>query len=242
MRKLLIILGLLSSFALSAQLVPKSLTASNGQFIGFYEYKPTDYNANPGKKYPCIVFLHGIGERGNGTSELDRVIGVGLPRLIRDGNPMRFFWNGKWETGIVVVPQLSPNDGWWPDLYTDEISKYATSGSIRVDPNRIFLTGLSLGGGGVWSFASSSQANASRLAGIAPVCGTCSMSNGCNIANAKLPVYAFHATDDGNVSVNCALDAITSINNCGAAVKPFKTIYSSGQHGIWDRAYDVNYG
>ncbi|HEY5771345.1 MAG TPA: hypothetical protein VIS75_01905, partial [Chitinophagaceae bacterium] len=47
------------------QQVPRGLTASsNGAYIGFYEYKPTDYSLNPNEKYPIIIFLHGIGERG----------------------------------------------------------------------------------------------------------------------------------------------------------------------------------
>ena len=67
----------------SAQTIPstltaKGLTAPNGDYIGFYEYKPTDYNTNT--KYPVIIFLHGIGERGNGrVPELDRVLWNGTP-------------------------------------------------------------------------------------------------------------------------------------------------------------------
>ena len=106
-RKLLfLLLGFLFSYHITqAQQVPKGLTASNGQFIGFYEYKPVDYNTNT--KYPVIIFLHGIGERGNGTTELSRVLGNGTPQYIRDGHNMRFFWNGKWETFLVLTPQLA---------------------------------------------------------------------------------------------------------------------------------------
>src|SRR4030095_6068345 len=65
----------------NAQQVARSLIASNGTFIGFLEYKPADYNANPTTKYPLIIFLHGIGERGNGTTQLSMVAGAGPPSL-----------------------------------------------------------------------------------------------------------------------------------------------------------------
>ena len=66
MKTLLLGLGLLClNVAGFSQQIARSLTAANGTFIGFYEYKPVDYSANPGKKYPLIIFLHGIGERGN---------------------------------------------------------------------------------------------------------------------------------------------------------------------------------
>src|SRR5687767_13673144 len=93
-RKLLfLLLGFLFTYhTTKAQLAPKGLTASNGQFIGFYEYKPTNYNTNT--KYPIIIFLHGIGERGNGTTDLSRVLGNGTPSNINTyGHNMTFTWN-----------------------------------------------------------------------------------------------------------------------------------------------------
>ncbi|MBC7848751.1 MAG: hypothetical protein H7Y31_03405, partial [Chitinophagaceae bacterium] len=76
-RKALTIIAFLivTHSALIGQQVGRGLTASNGVFIGFYEYKPTDYSANPNEKYPVMIFLHGIGERGNGSTELSMVLG-----------------------------------------------------------------------------------------------------------------------------------------------------------------------
>lgn len=237
MKKLLTLGLFLTPFYLLSQQVAKNLTASNGTFIGFYEYKPTDYDANPSTRYPLIIFLHGIGERGNGTNNLSLVLGQGVPRLINQGHPMRFYWNGKWETFLVLSPQLSSGYGDWQNFYVEEMISYAKN-NMRIDPNRIFLTGLSLGGGGVWRFASQSSANAQELAGIAPVCGTCAMNNACAIAGANLPVWAFHAQDDGIVGVGCTTSSVMSIDNCNPNVKPVMTIYPSGGHFIWDRSYD----
>lgn len=232
---------LLTFIFTSAQQVPKGLTASsNGVFIGFYQYTPLDYNANPNEKYPVIIFLHGIGERGDGVAELPNVLGQGIPKYINNGHPMRFFWNGKWETFLVLSPQLSRSYGDWQNFYVDEMLNYARQ-NLRIDTNRIYLTGLSLGGGGVWKYASASLNNAKKFAAIAPVCGTCALSNACNLANANLPVWAFHAQDDGVVGAGCTTSSIQGINNCNPAVKPLMTMYSNGGHFIWDRSYDTVY-
>ena len=222
-----------------AQQIPNSLTAANGTFIGFYEYKPVNYNPT-GPKYPIIIFMHGIGERGNGTTELSRVSGVAIPRYIRDGNPMTFTWNGKTETFLVLSPQLSSSWGYWPSFYPEEMIKYAKA-NLNIDTNRIIVTGLSLGGGGVWQYASTSLANSKAVAAIAPVCGTCTMVSACNISQANVPIWAFHAQDDGTVGVGCTTGQASQVTTCGTAIKPLMTIYPNGGHGIWDRAYDVDY-
>jgi hypothetical protein len=239
-KHLLLGLTLAVTLNLHAQQVPKSLTASTGLFIGFYEYKPVDYNADPTKKYPLIIFLHGIGERGNGTTELPMVLANGIPKYINAGHNMRFTsLSGQQETFLVLSPQLRNGVWSWENIYTDEMLKYAKQ-NLRVDTNRIYLTGLSLGGGGTWKYVSSSLNNAKQFAAIAPVCGTCESFNLCGtVAAANLPVWAFHAVDDYTVNVGCTNNAIANINACNPAVKPIKTIYSNGDHWIWDRSYDT---
>src|SRR5688572_24502443 len=119
MKNLLLFVALMLCLSGSAQQIAKGLTASNNVFIGFYEYKPVDYSANPNTKYPLIIFLHGIGERGNGTTELSRVAANAIPRYIKDGDPMTFTWNGKTETFLVLSPQLSNSYGWWQPFYVE---------------------------------------------------------------------------------------------------------------------------
>ena len=223
-----------------AQQVPRSVVASNGTFIGFYEYKPVDYDANPNTKYPLIIFLHGIGERGDGQGQLPMVLANAIPKYINQGHPMRFYVNGQWQTFLVLSPQLSQSFGSWETFYVDEMLKWAKQ-TMRVDTNRMYLTGLSLGGGGVWKYVTTSVNHARQFAAIAPVCGTCEWGNVCNIAQANLPVWAFHAQDDGLVGVGCTTGAISMLNSCAPTTPPLMTIYPQGNHWIWDMAYDTTH-
>ncbi len=235
MKGFLISLGMLClSVMVCAQQVAKGVVASNGEYVGFYEYKPTNYN--PAIKYPVIIFLHGIGERGNGTSELPLVAANAIPKYINNGHTMTFTQNGVTETFLVLSPQLARKYGSWQNFYVDEMIKHAST-NLSIDPNRIYLTGLSLGGGGVWKYASSSSENASKLAAIAPVCGTYEMVDACNITRNNVGVWAFHAKDDGTVGVGNTQAAQYMINQCVPNYPAIYTYYETGGHAIWDYSF-----
>lgn len=223
-----------------AQQVAKSLKAANGASIGFYEYRPADYATNTTTKYPLIIFLHGIDERGNGTTELSLVKKTAIPKYIDQGKKLQWTLNGKTESFIILSPQLSKSYSSWQNFYVDEMINYAIK-NLRVDPNRIILTGLSLGGGGTWRYASSSTTNASKLAAIAPMCGTNSMSSASNIASSKVAVWGFHNRPDGIISYTTTLNAINKIKAASPVIDPLITIYPTGSHNAWDKAYDFTY-
>lgn len=224
-----------------AQQTARSVVASNGVKIGFYEYKPKDYVAS--KKYPLIIFLHGIGERGNGTTDLSRVCANAIPRLINAGNTMTFTNpnTGKQETFLVLSPQLDVMYGSWETFYVDEMLKYAKK-NLSVDEKRVFLTGLSLGGGGVWKYATTSFKNASQFAGIIPCCGTGEGTYYCNLSEANVAVWAFHAMDDGVVGVGNTQYAQIKMGLCSPDIKPKFTYYPYGGHGVWEWAFDPGHG
>lgn len=236
MKKISILCFVIIPLLSIGQTTEKSVVAANGERIGFLEFRPPNYS---GAKHPLIIFLHGIGEKGNGTTELRRVNCCGIPSYIRGGNKMRFTWEGKTESFVVLSPQLSRKYAMWQPFYTDEMIKYAKA-KLNIDPNRIFVTGLSMGGGGTWNFASSSQNRAEQLAGIAPVVAPCMMSNGCNIARASLPVMAIHVWDDKDAPASCTVNALRAINGCNPAVTPQVIMYASGGHYVWvKRAFDT---
>lgn len=232
---LLVFVGLLSNLIVAAQThEAKSLKAANGESIGFYEFKPSGYSKS--NKHPVIIFLHGIGERGNGTTELSKVLGVGIASDIKNGDKMTYTWNGKTESFIVLTPQLNSKYGNWQNFYVDELITYAVN-VLGGDPNRIHLTGLSLGGGGTWNFAASTPERAKKLASIVPICGTCQSMNWANLTGANTAVWAFHAKNDGTVGVGCTTGHIYAINTLKPAVEPYMTLWDDGGHGVWDRVY-----
>ncbi len=154
---------------------------------GFYEYLPVGYDTDQSKKFPLILFLHGAGEKGNGNSQLKTVIMHGPSKLIGKGRPFN---------AIVVSPQ-SPT--WWNNNTLDTYLKWLEA-NYRIDSYRIYVTGLSMGGGGTWNLA---KAYPERFAAIVPICGAASVSSPEKLIN--LPIWAFHNRGDGTVAVNNTL-------------------------------------
>ena len=125
MKKIFVMICLIVPFIASAQLTAKRIRAVNGQYVGFYQHTPSGWSTSTAK-YPVIIFLHGIGERGNGTTELARVKNVAIPKYINLGTrKMRYYVNGKWQTFVVLAPQLSKSYGSWQNFYVDEMINYA---------------------------------------------------------------------------------------------------------------------
>ncbi len=245
-------LCLLFSFLFHAmvfsQQVAKSIpnaTSPDG-LIGFLEFRPSDYGT---QKHPLIIFLHGIGERGNGTSQINSVAANAIPKFCAAGATMRFTVGGVTSSFVVLSPQLSVQYGYWPTFYVREMIKYAKA-NLQIDTNRIYITGLSLGGGGTWrSITDASGFDYSFDAGIAaaaPVCGTQEETDadfGGTVGANHLPIWAFHCIDDGTVPVGATqhaevLGSILGINN--PAMK--FTYYMYGGHGgAWTYAYDTGH-
>lgn len=199
--------------------------------IGYYEYVPSDYNSNT-DNYPVVIFLHGLGERGNGTTDLPKVALNGPPKYVKNGTQFPF---------ILISPQLTTALTDWPPRFVDEMIEYVQT-YLRVDKSRIYLTGLSLGGGGVWWYAQS-PAYAAKLAAIAVVCGSRTDTNlACSIANENLPVWAFHGDADGTISVQKSINMVNAINACVPTPNPLAkiTIYPGVGHNAWDNAYRID--
>lgn len=239
MRSALLLVCSLFPLLLFSQQVEKHIRYGS-ENIGFYEYKPTSYNNDKNAKYPLIIFLHGIGERGNGTSELWKLKRIGIPAYIAKGEPMKFTVGGKSHSFIVLSPQCATKYSMWPTLYVDALLEYAEK-NLRIDKKRIYLTGLSMGGGGTWKYISASENNAKKFAAVATVCAPSTLTNPCVVAKTKLPMWSFHASNDPIVSVSVITNAISRILGCNPAIKPLKTVWNSGGHEIWDKAYNTKH-
>lgn len=179
-------------------------------------YLPKDYSEN-NESFPLVLFLHGAGERGN---DLEKVKVHGLPRLINEGKEFPF---------IVVSPQCPEDMFWSTDVLSallDEIEA-----NYRVDKNRIYVTGLSMGGNGTWSLA---LAEPNRFAAIAPVCGWSVPSVACTIKH--LPIWVFHGAKDDVVPISASEIMVERLKSCDGNVK--FTVYPEANHDSWTETYN----
>lgn len=201
---------------------------------GYLEYLPAGY-ATSTERYPAIIFLHGSGERGLGTSaDLAKVTNQGPPKLIKYGNKMCFTVNGKTECFIVLSPQT--NDWSWQYDVVPFV-QYALQ-TYRIDPDRVYLTGLSMGGEGTWLGASYADNAPNYFAALAPMSGRAAVSDGTNVAGKKIAVWAFHGLLDTAIPIAAGQRPITGMTAALASPAPIFTIYPTTDHSqTWIQAY-----
>ncbi|HTL10258.1 MAG TPA: PHB depolymerase family esterase, partial [Chitinophagaceae bacterium] len=134
------------------------------RIAGFYKSMPALYNSTT-KQYPLLIFLHGVGETGNGSTDLPRVLRNAVPRLIDQHTfPAQFTVNNQNFSFITINPQFKE----WPQpADVNAMIDYAVA-NFRVDETRIYVAGLSMGGGATWDYA---VAYPNRVAAVVPICG-----------------------------------------------------------------------
>lgn len=191
-----------------------------GMFWGYLQALPKDYD--PNGSYPLVIFLHGTGECGNGTTELDRVAIHGYPMHASQGREYPF---------ILISPQL-PEGKYW-GAYIESLNLFLDHliATLPVDEKRIYLTGLSNGGTGTYLWG---QANANRFAALLPVCGAGIAWGVREMLN--IPVWGFHGDCDEALHYTETVRMIEGINAMGGNAK--LTIYPGAGHGCWIYVYD----
>lgn len=178
---------------------------------------PSDYKKTMAKNFPLLVFLHGSGERGD---SLELVKTNGPPSLIENRPDFPF---------ITVSPQCTAGSRWNTEdlqvLLEQLLVKY------NIDRDRIYLTGLSMGGFGTWSWACTYP---EQFAAIAPVCGGGDIQFADKLKN--LPVWAFHGEADPVVPVKRTVEMVEAVNVKGGSAR--MTIYPAVGHDSWVNAYN----
>ncbi|WP_326992321.1 PKD domain-containing protein [Chitinophaga sp. 212800010-3] len=209
---------------------------------GYYEYLPAGYSQGSGKKYPLIIFFHGVGELASSGAPLSAVLRNGLPQKISAGVfPASFTVNNQQFSFIVICPQFNT----WPGSADASKFKDYLVKNYDVDINRIYLTGLSMGGGEVWGALSEDKTAAKAFAAAAVVCGYYAPTTtlAANIAANNTPVWAFHNNQDGNVPVDYSINWVKYINASVPAPNPPArlTVFNAVGHDAWTKAYDPAY-
>ncbi len=195
--------------------------------LGYLLYLPKDYNAaDKARKWPLMLFLHGSGERG---TNLSKVSAHGPPKLAKLKQDLPF---------IVISPQCPAGRRWDDEtllaLLDDVIARHS------VDTNRVYLTGLSMGGYGTWSLGLS---HPERFAAIAPICGGGNLILGLlpdtkkQAALKTLPIWAFHGAKDNVVPPAESERMIAAAKSAGCKDVQL-TIYPDAGHDSWTEAYN----
>ena len=179
-------------------------------------YLPKDYEADKTKTWPLVLFLHGSGERGD---DLNKVKKNGLTKLLDAGKEFPF---------ITLAPQC-PEEEWWSANRLDDLAN-ETMKRYRVDPRRIYVTGISMGGYGTWNLAGHYP---EKYAAAVPVCGGGLPDLGVRLK--QMPVWAFHGADDVTVPPQASQRIVEAIRKAGG--DPQLTLYPGVGHNSWDNAY-----
>ena len=184
----------------------------------YVKYLPKDYDET--KKYPLVFFLHGAGERGE---DLDVACRYGFMQHVRE--------KGKEYPFIFIAPQC-PFEKYW-GCYTESLLAFLDyiCEELPVDKDRIYLTGLSMGGTGTFMLA---MADPDRFAAIAPVCGSGIIWYAEKLTS--FPVYMYHGDCDSIVPIQESVNMLTKIHQRGGNAK-LKICYGY-DHNAWDVAYD----
>ena len=187
------------------------------QEMHYLLYLPEGYANDTAKKWPLLIFLHGSGEAG---TDLEKIKVHGPPKLIEQGKKFPF---------IIVSPQAPPETGWQIEVLKgmlDDLRK-----KYRVDNDRLYLTGLSMGGFGTWNF---SEKYPGEFAAIAPVCGGGDADKVWQLRHT--PVWCFHGAKDDVVPPSSSQRMVDSLRKYNSDVR--FTLYPEANHNSWEVTYN----
>ena len=189
----------------------------SGNKLEYLQFLPEGYGDSDTARFPLVVFLHGAGERGN---ELELLKKHGPPKVAMKDHGFPF---------ILAAPQCPP-DRWWDPDEVIALTRHLTK-TLQVDPRRIHLTGISMGGFGTWAcLAKEPELYASGV----PICGGGDPNNAAILKS--IPIWAFHGEKDDAVPVAKTREMEEAILKSGGAKFRF-TYYPDQAHESWTEAY-----
>ncbi len=193
----------------------EEFTTKLGKSIHYLLYLPTGYQQNA--SWPLLLFLHGAGERGD---NLDKVTVHGPPMLVKQGKSFPL---------IIVSPQCPQGSHWSPEDLLELLD--SLNQKYKVDPNRVYVSGLSMGGYGTWALLALAP---DRFAAAIPICGGGNPSTAAKFSH--VPVWVFHGAKDPTVPVKKSADMVDALKQAGSTVK--FTVYPEAGHNSWTATYN----
>lgn len=190
----------------------------DGATVHYLLFLPKDYgNSDKERKWPLMLFLHGAGERGEGNLELVKVHGP--PMLVKTKPEFPF---------ILVSPQCPPGERW--NVKTLLALLDHVKSQLPVDKDRVYVTGLSMGGYGTWALVAAAP---ERFAAAVPICG------GGNVGDAEklksVPLRVYHGDQDRAVPVARSREMVEAVKRAGGTVE--YTEYPGVGHNSWTQTY-----
>lgn len=184
----------------------------NGEHIDYIEYC-----ADSDGKLPLLIYIHGAGSRGNSLSLLESV------------GPKHEIEKGRRPDCLFVMPQCHKDT--WFELYEALLEFIeAVRNDARVDKNRVYICGSSMGGYTVWQLIMSRP---EWFAAAIPVCGGGMYWNAARLIG--LPIWAFHGSNDGVVLPDESKKMVDAVNNAGGNAR--LTVYEGVGHNAWSYAF-----
>jgi predicted peptidase len=188
-------------------------------------YLPKDYPGTNGQRWPLLLFLHGAGERG---TDIQLAAVHGPLKQVKLGQEFPF---------IIVAPQCATGELWQSEPLLRLLNQVEEK--FAVDPKRVYLTGISMGGYGTWQLG---LQHPEKFAAIVPICGGGNLievilgarEKGATVK--RLPIWAFHGAKDNVVPLEESERMVTQLKKIG--VKEVKlTIYPEANHDSWTETY-----
>jgi predicted peptidase len=191
-------------------------------------FLPKGYDARGTNRWPLLLFLHGAGERGGNVW---RATIHGPTKYIEQHPDFPF---------IVVTPWCAPGHKWSDDTLLGILDE--VTAKYKVNTNRVYLSGLSMGGFGTWSLATT---HPERFAAVAPVCGgegrigiiLSMLDKDKAVELKKLPIWAFHGAKDDVVGVEESERMVAAMKKIGNKNVKF-TVYPEATHNSWTQTYN----
>ena len=188
--------------------------------------------------YPTIIYLHGFGERGDGTTAgLKALEDTGLPKLAVTHQLPAV------AQGFLILAPQTADQSWNPRLIKDWLTVMMTR--YRIDPHRLYLTGISMSGGGAISYLDAYGPSV-PFAAVAPISGDWTQPGSvlglpsCPRL-AKTPIWAFAGDIDDMVPHQFSINLIAYLNRHCSPTEPDRlTLYKGRFHDVWSRTYDLS--
>jgi predicted peptidase len=208
----LLAFALFHCFHSVSQTISCSVKIEKSELYKYLVYTPGDYSNNSEKKWPLIIYLHGRSACG---SNFDKVRRYGLPFFMDRGMQL---------DAIVAAPQCPEGknwvaDNWFMPFLNDIKDKY------NIEAERIYLTGMSLGGFGAFSIAIKYP---DVFAAVVPLCGGGQPTIVCPMKD--IPTWVFHGDKDELVPLKRSQEMVEALEKCGG--NPKFTVLKGQPHDI----------